>query len=75
MNEAEIRRVLAEVAAEQIQGELPLGDLAEALDSMQRLALVVAIEDRFDVAFEPEDDAAIRTGEDVVAVLLRRLGG
>lgn len=75
MTETEIRRILAEVAAEQLGGApLPEGELAQALDSMQRLALVVAIEDRFGVALEPEDDAAVRTADDLVAVLVRRLG-
>jgi acyl carrier protein len=75
VTETEIRRILAEVAAEQLGGAmLPEGDLAASLDSMQRLALVVAVEDRFGVAFEPEDDAAVRTTDDLVAVLVRRLG-
>ena len=35
---------------------LPEGDLSEHLDSIQRLSFVVAIEDHYHIAFEPEDD-------------------
>jgi acyl carrier protein len=48
--------------------------LAEHLDSIQQLALVVAIEDHFEVAFEPEDDEQAHTLDDVVNVVARRLG-
>ena len=47
--------------------------LAEHLDSIQRLSLVVAIEDHFEVAFEPEDDELAHTLDDVVNVVARRL--
>ena len=40
---------------------------------MQRLTLVVAIEDTFEICFEPEDDEAIVTLDDVVATVHRRL--
>lgn len=54
---------------------LPAADepLDEHLDSMQRLGLVVAIEDHFQVAFEPEDDEEAKTLEDVVRILSHRL--
>lgn len=57
-----------------LEGPLP-GDaeLAEHLDSMQRLSLVVAIEDHFEVAFDLEDDEAARTLDDVVEVVRKRL--
>lgn len=48
------------------------GDLSAALDSMQRLSLVVAIEDHYHISFSPEDDAEIRT-LDAVAQRLHAL--
>lgn len=67
----DVRAQLDALAADVLgwKGPLPAGELAESLDSMQRLALVVAIEDHFGVAFEPEDDEAARTVDDVVALL------
>jgi acyl carrier protein len=63
-----IRAELTRLAIEQLGwAELPDGELSERLDSMQRLALVVAIEDHFQIVFEPEDDAAVRTLDDVIA--------
>lgn len=47
--------------------------LADALDSMQRLQLVVAIEDHFEICFEPEDDDAVHTLDDVTRVVTERL--
>lgn len=69
-----LRATLADLAREHLGADtLPDGDLAEHFDSMQRLALVVAIEDHFHVAFEPGDDEAARTVDDVIAILRRRL--
>ncbi len=56
-------------------GEIPAGDLAEQLDSMDRLALVVAIEDKYKVAFDGEDDDNIRTLDDLVGALARKRAG
>lgn len=71
-----LREELLRVGATQLGWkELPQGDLADALDSVDRLALVVAVEDRFAVAFEPEDDARIRTLDDVVTLILEQLEG
>lgn len=73
----DIRQTLDRLAAETIswEGPLPEGDLAEHLDSMDRLALVVAIEDHFEVSFEPEDEDGLRTLDDVIAVLRAKRGG
>lgn len=68
---AEIVRIIREKL--KYTGEIPAGDLAEQLDSMDRLALVVAIEDRFHVAFDADDDEQIRTLDDLVAALARRM--
>jgi acyl carrier protein len=72
---AEIRAQLATLARDQLGWTKPLpeGDLAEGLDSVDRLALVVAIEDHYQIAFEPEDDEAAATLDDVVRIVLERL--
>lgn len=71
----EIRAAIAEIARSELrlEGPLPEGDLSEHLDSVQRLTLVVALEDRFEVSFLEEDDETVRTVDDVVRVILRRL--
>lgn len=68
---------IAELAARELrwQGPLPEGDLSEHLDSVQRLTLVVAIEDRFEIVFEPEDEESVRTLADVMRVVRHKLGG
>jgi len=72
-----VRAAIAALAATELglRGPLPDGDLSEALDSVQRLALVVAIEDHFRIAFEPEDDEGARTLDDVVRIVRARLAG
>ena len=70
----EIRAILAMLAKEELgfQAPLPEGDLSEHLDSIQRLSFVVAIEDHFEIAFEPEEDEQARTVDDVIAILQRK---
>lgn len=70
-----IYEVISEIARAELrlEGPLPEGDLSERLDSVQRLTLVVALEDRFGVCFEPEDDESVRTVEDVVRVIRAKL--
>ena len=53
--------------------DLPDGDLAAHLDSVQRLTLVVAIEDHFKVCFDPEDEEKVETLDDVVQLIQRKL--
>jgi acyl carrier protein len=48
-------------------------ELAAHLDSIKLLSLVVAIEDHFEIAFEPEDDQSARTLDDVVGLVTERL--
>jgi acyl carrier protein len=40
---------------------------------MDRLALVVAIEDHYEIAFEPEDEEEVRTLEDVIRTVHTKL--
>jgi acyl carrier protein len=74
-NSADIREQLATLARDQLGWTKPLpeGDLAAGLDSVDRLALVVAIEDHYQIAFEPEDDEAATTLDDVVRIVALRL--
>lgn len=63
MTHAEIRKTLQEIAREELDWnqDLPQGSLSEALDSMQKMSLVVGIEDRFLICFEPEEEEQIDT--------------
>ena len=75
MSPQEVHSQLAVLARTHLGGrELPQGPLAAELDSMQRLTLVVAIEDHFEICFAPEEDEQVHTVDDVVHVVLRHLG-
>ena len=50
-----------------------LDDLSESLDSMQRLSLVVAIEDHYEICFDPADEQGTLTFEDVVKLVQQKL--
>ena len=71
MTTREVHAAISSIAQTELgfEGPLPTGDLAEHLDSMQRLTLVVAIEDRFKICFEPEDEIEIRTMDDVIRLV------
>ena len=49
------------------------GDLTSQLDSMQRLTLVVAIEDHYQICFEPEEDETVDTIDEVIALIAMKL--
>lgn len=53
--------------------DVSLDNLAEELDSMQRLALVVAIEDHYEICFDPDDEEDIVRFTDVVTLVHRKL--
>lgn len=74
MNPTDIRTELQQLVLEKLRlTELNDSDLAEQLDSVQRLTLVVAIEDHFEVCFEPEDEERIRGVDDIVKVIHAKL--
>lgn len=76
MTPESIRLDIAEIARRELRTTEPLpGDapLAEHLDSIRRLSLVVAIEDHFEICFEPEDDEAAETLDDVVRIVAARV--
>ena len=56
-----------------LTGPIPEGDLSESLDSVQRLSLVVAIEDHYEICFDEDEDAAVTTLADVVRLVAGRL--
>jgi acyl carrier protein len=72
----EIRTALRRIAKDELrhEGPLPEGDLAEVFDSVQRLTLVVAVEDSFRICLDPEDEEGVRTLEDVVRLVEKKLG-
>ena len=71
MTDTDIRSRLEQLASRELgfKERLPDGELAGALDSVQRLTLVVAIEDDFRICFEPEDEARIHTLNDLVQII------
>ena len=75
MTKPEILEVLAELAQTELRydGPLPEGDIAEQFDSVQRLTFVVAIEDKFRICFEPEDEAGLVTMDDLVRTIADKL--
>ena len=75
MTKPEILDVLSELATRELRydGPLPKGDIAEHFDSVQRLTLVVAIEDKFRVCFDPEDEAGLVTMDDLVTAIQNKV--
>ncbi len=79
MTDADIRAQILQIAAKELSlgaGELAkineTTDLSEHLDSVQRLTLVVGIEDHFEICFEPEDDEQVATLADVTRIVQHR---
>lgn len=79
MTESAVRARILELASAELgldaaalQG-LTAGDLARHLDSVQRLTLVVAIEDAFQVCLDPDDEAQLATLDDVVRLVAARV--
>ena len=69
-----IKEQIQAIAVSELGDAAPSEDavLADALDSVQRLQLVVAIEDHFEICFEPEDDESVNTLDDLVRVVSER---
>ncbi len=69
-----IRTELEQLAREKLSAVAPTGgDLVDSLDSVQRLTLVVAIEDHFEICFDPEDEERIVSIDDIVSVIHGKL--
>ncbi|HEY7817951.1 MAG TPA: acyl carrier protein [Vicinamibacteria bacterium] len=83
MKAAMDRETILEGVREVFAEHLRIEDLAEdthlirdlKLDSIQQLTLVVELENRFQVALDPGDEAGIERVGDVVDLLERRLSG
>jgi acyl carrier protein len=73
MNVAEQLQTIARDTLDH-EGPMPEGDLAEHFDSVERMALVVAIEDHFEIAFDPDDEERVATFADVEALVHAKLG-
>jgi acyl carrier protein len=75
VTESAIREILTELAARQLGLEHALyeGPLADHLDSIQRITLVVAIEDHFAICFDPAEEQDVETLADVVALIQVKL--
>ena len=75
MNHTEIRNALQEIAQDELDWnqDLPSGSLSEELDSMQKMSLVVGIEDRFLICFEPEEEDQIDTIETLISFISQKI--
>jgi acyl carrier protein len=76
---ADVRARILDLARTELRlDEAPIaalgdGDLARHLDSVQRLTLVVAIEDTFAICLDPDDEGRVATLDDVVALVVERV--
>ena len=69
-----IQSTLQQIAVEELGWTgIPNGDLSSELDSVQRLSLIVAIEDSFEICFEPEDESTIHNVNELSQCILRLL--
>jgi acyl carrier protein len=68
-----IKERLDQIVLEELDwaGGIPTGSLSNELDSVQRLSLIVAIEDTFKICFDPEDEETIDTIEDLCLCIKR----
>ena len=75
MTNTEIRNTLQEIAREELDWnqDLPQGSLSEELDSMQKMSLVVGIEDRFCICFEPEEEEQIDTVKILIDFISKKI--
>ena len=78
MHEDEILQQIAEVARDkldyegQLSREMRLVEDLE-LDSIRLMTLAIEVEDRFEICLDEEDEEAIVTVADLVAVVRRKL--
>lgn len=71
MKPEDIRQTIETIITNELgwEGSIPEGDLSEHLDSIQRFSLVVAIEDHYEICFEPEEGEQISTFEQVISLV------
>ena len=76
MTDAQILETLSQLVRDKLKVDAPLdGELADHLDSIQRLTLVVAIEDHFEICFDESDEAEITGLDDLVRAIRSKLSG
>ena len=73
MNRADIANQVHQILSDQVP-EFRLGQQGiDELDSVQKLTLVVALEDHFELCFDPEREDSLATLEDVINYLHEQL--
>ena len=74
-NLEQVRERILELVADDLgwEGELPEGDMSEHLDSIQKFSLVVAIEDHYEICFEPEEGEQIVDLNGIAKLVLSKL--
>jgi acyl carrier protein len=72
---SQLRKDVTAILHDQLQweGTFPDGGLEQHLDSMQRMAFVIAIEDHYEICFEPEDEQSIRSFDDLLGCVAGKL--
>ncbi len=70
----EVRAKIIDIIQQELnwQGDIPEDDLANHLDSMNLMSLVIAVEDQWEICLEPEDEAVINNLQDLVDVVVRK---
>lgn len=73
--EEDVAIVLRRIVTAQLGLAAPAedGELASGIDSIQRMGLVVAVEDHFQICFSPEDDQRAVTLADLRAIVEEHL--
>lgn len=74
MTKDQIHATLTKLAHEELSWDtLPSGSFSQTLDSIQRMSLVVAIEDHFLICFDPEDEEGIDNLEMLIDMIHQKL--
>ena len=75
MTPDDIRTTISTIISEELGWKTPVpdGDLSEHLDSIQKFSLVVAIEDHYEICFEPEEGEQIISFEHVIDLVHKKL--
>ena len=70
-----IRKTIQSLVQEELgwTQEIPKENLSGYLDSIQRLNLLVCIEDHYRIAFEEEEDHSIDTLEQLIGLILHKV--
>ncbi len=75
MDSASVRDAITTILRQEArwEGPLPEGGLDQHFDSLQRLSLVVAIEDHFRICLDPEDEQRIHSVDDLIASVVDKV--